>query len=349
MSARERAAARLLRLAVIVSALACAAAARADTAVNVQLTRDGDQLARELGVTPAQLAAQVKAAIDNAYQTSNIDGFLSDFVDATSFSARGIGVDYASLPKGFIAGFAVNVAAAGNQELRSDERPTAGLAANLALMLGMNLAEWKLPRWTIYANGFYRNAELERLDGSILSAGAHVQYTVIPAPADGGTGTFVRWIGLRATTGLELTQWRLRNTDTLSTDFSVGSGGNTANVDVDLMGQLDLRTRSMTVPLEATTGLRILWLATLYAGVGVDVTIGNADLTADMNGIARSDDGRELGTVTVTGDGTSTGSPATVRALAGLQINLWKLRVFAQVNASQSPAASVAFGLKFVQ
>jgi hypothetical protein len=341
---------RVMRAAVVVAALACAAAARADTTVTVQLTPEGEQLAQQLGVTPAQLAAQVKAEIDDAYQTANIDNFVQSFVDATAFSARGIGVDYASSPKGFVAGFAVNVAAAGDQQLRADERPTAGLAANLAVMVGMNLAEWKHPRWTIYANGFYRNAELERLDGSILSAGAHVQYTIIRAPADGGTGTFVRWIGIAATTGLELTRWNLgTGSDTLSTDFDVGSGNNTANVDVDLTGQLDLRTQAITVPLEATTGLRIMWLATLYAGVGIDFTIGTGDLAANMNGVARADDGRQLGTVAVTGTGGATGSPATVRGLAGLQINLWKLKLFAQLNASQSPAASVAFGLKFVQ
>ncbi|MGE0395848.1 MAG: hypothetical protein AB7T06_03895 [Kofleriaceae bacterium] len=214
----------------------------------------------------------------------------------------------------------------------------------------MNLAEWKLSRWTIFANGFYRNAELERLDGTILSAGAHVQYTIIPAPAGGGTGRFVRWIGLAATSGVELTRWSLgTGSDTLSTDFDVGSGNNTAHVDVDSTGQLDLRSLAITVPLEATTGLRIMWLATLYAGVGVDFTLGNADVTANMNGIARADDGRELGTVAITGEGYANGSPATLRALVGLQLNLWKLKLFSQLNASQSPAVSVAFGLKFVQ
>ncbi|HMI93956.1 MAG TPA: hypothetical protein VK509_21425 [Polyangiales bacterium] len=339
-----------MRIALIVATLAVAAIARADTAVTVQLTPEGEQLAQQLGVTPAQLAAQVKAAVDNAYQTSNINEFLRSFVDATSFSARGIGVDYASSPTGFVAGIAVNVAAAGDSELRADERPTAGLAANLAVMLGMNLSEWKLPRWTFYANGFYRNAELERLDGTILSAGAHVQYTIIPAPTDGGTGKFVRWIGLAATGGLELTRWQLgTGSDTLTTDFDVGSGNNTAHVDVDSTGQLDLRTQAITVPLEATTGLRVMWLATLYAGVGIDFTLGNADLTANMTGDARSDDGRQLGTVTITGEGYANGSPATVRGLVGVQLNLWKLKLFAQLNASQSPAASVAFGLKFVQ
>lgn len=116
----EASAARILRAAVIIAALACAAAARADTTVDVQLTPEGEQLAQQLGVTPAQLAAQVKAEIDDAYQTSNIDSFLSDFVDATSFSARGIGVDYASLPKGFVAGFAVNLAAAGDQPVEAE-------------------------------------------------------------------------------------------------------------------------------------------------------------------------------------------------------------------------------------
>ncbi|MGE0395847.1 MAG: hypothetical protein AB7T06_03890 [Kofleriaceae bacterium] len=62
-------ASRVLRGAVILAALACATAARADTIVTVQLSPDGQQLAQQLGVTPEQLAAQVKRAVDDARAT----------------------------------------------------------------------------------------------------------------------------------------------------------------------------------------------------------------------------------------------------------------------------------------
>lgn len=87
-------------------------------------------LAQRLGVSAAELAAQIRSRVDDIYQTANIDDFLEAFTDATSFSARGIGADYASAPRGFIAALAANISAAGDEDIRSEERPTAGVAAN---------------------------------------------------------------------------------------------------------------------------------------------------------------------------------------------------------------------------
>lgn len=335
----------MLRALLVVGALASAASA--ETMVTVQLSPDGEQLAQQIGLGASELAAQIKARIDDAYRTADIDEFLEEFVDATAFSARGLGADYASFPVGLVAGVAANIAAAGETELRAEDRPTAGLAANIAVMVGLNLRELGQPRFTVYLNGFYRTAELERLDGSILSLGAHVQYAFIPPPRDGGTGRFVRWTGILATGGLELSRWSLgASTRTLSTDFTVGSG---TEVTVDAAGQLDLRSTAVAAPIEITTGLQIMWLLTLYAGAGADITMGSASIEANLAGIARADDGRELGTITIAGTGDSGASPVVGRVLVGLQLNLWKVRVFVQLNASQAPAASVAFGLRFVQ
>lgn len=340
----------LTLLAALLPAALLPSLSRADTAVAVQLSPEGEQLAQQIGVSPAELAALVKARVDDAYSTANIGDFLEAFTDATSFSARGIGVDYASAPRGLIAGLAANLAFAGDENVRSDDRPTAGLAANLAVMVGMNLGEWKLPRWTVFANGFYRNAATERLDGNITSAGAHVQYTVIPPAASDGTGTFLRWIGVSATTGIEFTRWKLgTGDDVLSTDFTVGSGGNETSLILDSSGRLDLTSTAVTIPLEATTGMRIALLATLYVGVGLDVTIGRSTVHARLDGMLHTTDNRNMGTVAITGDGSNNGSPGSARVLAGLQVNLWKVKLFVQLNASQAPAASIGFGLKFVQ
>ena len=330
--------------------LGAPAHAHAQSAVIVQLSPEGDALAQQLGVSPAELAADVKARVDDAYQTANIAEFLEAFTDATSFSARGIGVDYASAPRGLIAGVAASLAAAGDERIRSEERPTAGVAANLAVMIGMNLREWKHPRWTVFANGFYRNAATEQLDGNVTSAGAHVQYHLIPPAADAGVKTMMRWIGLSLTSGIELTRWDLSSGgSTLSTDFTVGDGANTAPITLDAIGRLDLTSTAVTVPLEATTGIRIALLATLYVGVGVDFTVGRSTIDSNLGGTLRSSDNRGLGTVEITAAGTNNGSPGTARVLAGAQVNLWKLKLFAQINASQAPAASIGFGLKFVQ
>lgn len=330
--------------------LAATAVARAETTVTVQLSPEGEQLAQQIGASPAELVALVRARVDDVYATADIDEFLEAFTDATSFSARGIGADYGSTPQSFIVGVGANIAAAGDSDIRSDERPTAGLAANVAVMAGLNLSEWGHPRWTVYANGFYRNAAMERLEGDILTLGAHVQYNVFPPAESGGTGTMMRWIGVSVTSGVELTKWKLgAGEEPLTTDFVITGSSGEATLVMTSTGRLDLTSTSVTVPIEVTTGIRIALLATLYIGAAVDVTAGSSQVDASLSGMVRSTDGRDIGTVVIAGTDENNGNPLTGRIIAGVQANLWKLKLFAQVNASQVPSASIAFGLRFVQ
>ncbi|MDQ3367545.1 MAG: hypothetical protein M3680_19155 [Myxococcota bacterium] len=345
----HRLALRLAPVVALAGALA-PATAHADATVGVELSPDGMVLASQLGVTPEQLAAQIRQEIDAAYQTNDVEGFLRDFTDATAFSARGLGADYGSTPRGFIAGIAANVAAAGNSNVRTGDAPTAGLAANLAVLLGMNLREWNHPRWTVYVNGFYRNAATEDLAGNILSLGAHVQYRVVPPTESDGPGTALRWLGLSVTSGLELTRWDLGSArESLGTDFEVRGDGGSANLDYDAMGRFDLTSTATTLPIEATTGFRLALLVSVYGGVGVDLTLGTSTVAANLAGALRTADGRDIGTVTIDADGSSSGSPAAIRLLAGIQANLWNVKVFVQANASATPAASIGLGVRFVQ
>src|SRR5689334_19239846 len=96
----------------------------AQVAVGVQLDADGDALAQQLGITSADLAAQMRTAIDNAYDASNVNGFLRSFADATAFSMRGLGVDYASNPRSLVLGVGANLAVAASEQVEATERPT---------------------------------------------------------------------------------------------------------------------------------------------------------------------------------------------------------------------------------
>jgi hypothetical protein len=322
----------------------------ADSQVTVTLSAEGMALANQLGITPADLEAQIGAGVDDAYNTGNVESFLRSFSDATSFSARGIGVDYASTPVGFLAGLAVNVAAAGNGSISEDEAPTAGVAANFALMLGMNLSKWEYPKWTIFANGFYQSAKTDELDGNILSLGGHVQYRLIEPTKHGGGGSAVRWLGISLTSGFEFTKWTLGTSgESLDTELDVGSGGEMATLNLTQTGRFDLKTTAITVPFEASTGVRIALLLSLYGGVGIDVTGGTSTLDTNLDGTLTTQDNTNVGTVQVVADGSNSGSPATGRVFAGAQLNLWKFKFFVQANASQTPAASIALGFRVVQ
>ncbi len=330
---------------VVLGVLAAPSLAHADAKVTITLTPAGQAYAAQNG-GEAKLTAEIQKEVDDEYQTANIPGFLRAFTDATAFSQRGLGVDYASAPQSYMFGIAGNVAAASDSVLSKSDRPTAGAAVNFAAMIGVNLAEWGLHRWTLFASGFYQNgstgASTDTLDGSITSAGAHAQYRLIEPESTGGTATVVRWLGLDITSGLEYTRWKLSGRN-FSRSFALD--GNQATLAAT--GSFDLGTNAVTVPIEVTTGLRLALIASVFIGVGIDLTAGKTNLTGKLSGDVTNTQGK-IATVAIDATGDRTGSPAAARLLAGVQLNLWKLKVFVQGNVSATPAASVAFGLRFV-
>ncbi|MCX5742458.1 MAG: hypothetical protein NT062_08180 [Proteobacteria bacterium] len=342
-----------MRPAVLLSALLLPAVpmvARAESSATITLTPEGTAFAATLGKTPAELAADLKAKVDAAYETADIPGFLRAFTDATAFSQRGIGVDYASHPDHLIFGIAGNVAAASDSVVDKQEHPTGGAAVNFAAMAGLNLRDQGFPKWTLFVSGFYQGYATDKLDGSITSAGAHAQYRLLEPQDDGAAAKVVRWLGLDLTGGLEYTRWKLGASKLTNTFQLAGGGGQTAEVDVLAEGNFDLTSNAMTIPVEVTTGLRIALIASLFIGAGIDFTVGKSevagDLTGDIN--TKANPSLKIGTLALTANGDNTASPAAGRILAGAQVNLWKLKIFVQGNVSQTPAASVAFGLRMV-
>lgn len=339
-----------MRLAFVVSSLlaVCPAVAWADASVTVNLTPEGRLIAASQGSSPEQLAAEIKARIDDAYQTNDVPGYLRAFTDATAFSQRGLAVDYVSVPSSFIIGLGSNVAVA-SKDLLEKQRPTAGAAANLSFMLGANLAELGLPRWTISANGFYSPVPTDRLKGHLTSGGAHLQVKLIQPAKDDGAARAFRWTGLDVTSGFEYTRWTLEATKALTNTFATGSGATAVDMTMQSSGRFQLESNAVTIPVEASTGFRFLGLLSFYGGVGIDFTAGKSTVDAALTGNIRTvTAGVDVGTAQVNASGDNTGSPAAMRALLGLQLNLWKLKIFTQGNVSQTPAASVSFGLRLV-
>ena len=107
------------------------------------------------------------------------------------------------------------------------------------------------------------------------------------------------------------------------------------------MGKFDLSSTAGTIPIELTTGLRIALLVSIYAGVGFDITGGKSTVDGDLTGTMTTPDKTNIGTVHITETGSNTSSPGQFRGLAGVQVNLWKVKVYAQANVSQIPAASL--------
>jgi hypothetical protein len=322
--------------------------AHADAAVTVTLSPEGQALAQQAGITESDLAMRIKTRVDDAYDTANVNKFLRSFGDATSFAQRGLGVDYMSVPGSFMIGIGAQVGVSSPDELSLDQRPTAGGAAvNASIMLGWNLKDQGAPRWTLFANGFYEKGDTDQLKGNIATGGFHIQYRLVEPQVDEGVGAaIVRWGGLDLTTGVEFTRWSFGANNTVTNELTVD--GISEPLSLASTGRYDLTSTAGTIPIELTTGLRIALLVSVYAGVGFDITGGKSTVDGDLTGTLTTPDKTNVGTVHITESGSNTSSPGTFRGLAGVQVNLWKLKVYTQANVSQLPAASLGFGVRLV-
>jgi hypothetical protein len=216
-------------------------------------------------------------------------------------------------------------------------------------MAGLNLSSQGAPRWTVFANGFYRNGSTSSLRGGILSAGLHAQYRLVNPQREVGAKTqALRWTGIDLTGGLELTRWTLGVNDDIVTEFVAEGTSGTGRVILDSTGTFDLRSTAATIPVEISTGIRIAVLVSVYVGAALDFTAGTGKLDANLAGTLFAGDGTPIGTSTITGGGDRSASPFAARVLAGAQLNVWKLKLYGQVNGSVPPAASVGFGIRGV-
>jgi hypothetical protein len=219
-------------------------------------------------------------------------------------------------------------------------------------MGGINLAKWKYPQLTFYGNAFYRKGTLDELRGSIMSMGIHAQYKLF-TPTKGTKSLVVKWGGFDLTAGLEFSRWSFGIGRDIETDFEVDGDAATTDVTMVADGQFDLESNVMVIPFEATTSLRFLYFVSVYGGVGIDLQAGkttiDADLTADMTATDPIDGSDvDMGTADIVVTGNNGPSVGKMRFLAGVQVNIWKLKVWVQANLMPISAASAAFGLRFV-
>jgi len=327
------------------------AAADSSATAEIQLNQAGQDLAADLGLDVAGFEETLREKVKSALGVSAVGGFLRAFSDATSFSNRGLGVDYASNSERAVFGIGANLAVAADLD---GDLPAAGAAANITLMGGLNLRRWNHPELTVYGNGFYRSAESDHLHGSIASGGVHLQlkkYT----PTQGWKSLAIQWGGFDFTTGVEVAHWGYGLRGELSDSFELENDAGTASTTIEAAtnGHVDLSATTVTVPLEVTTNVRLLYLASLYVGLGLDAQVGSSTLDLGVGGSltgTRPDTGapETIGSITVTGTGSKSPSFFGYHILMGLQANLWRLKIFTQVTLEPIDKASLAIGARVV-
>jgi hypothetical protein len=332
---------RFLALLVLLSP----AVALAQVNVDLQPGPAG-QYAQTLGIDIAELEQQLEDDITDRFAAANTDGFLRAFGNAEAFSAKGLGADYSSNPKTAVVGLGGGVSVSVDNAL---EDPAVAPGANASILAGMNIGkvEPKLKNLTVYGNffRFKHEAFAESLKATLTNVGVHAQYKLFQ-PSGAKTDVVVQWGGFDLTSGLQYTRASMSlGTNALETDLPVvGMELNNAIreeiVPFISTGKFDLTSNAFNIPFEASTNVRIAYFLTFFAGTGIDIQFGKTKMDVELTGNMTAPDGTDLGTGTVTVQGSASPSPGTVRFFGGLQLNIWHAKLLVHANARPKPASA---------
>ncbi len=157
---------------------------------------------------------------------------------------------------------------------------------------------------------------------------------------------FVKWRGLSVGSGVLYQS----NESVFKADFpfdpvtqTVPISSETGGVYDDIDVQLDIAptltlgvsSHSVSIPLEVTTGIRLLWLIDMNVGAGVDVAFGSSDIEAELSSPIEVSDTSNLGYYSyndgsVSLDASTDGTGPQIirpRLTAGLGLNLGPVKL----------------------
>jgi hypothetical protein len=322
----------MLRRALMVAVLCSTSIGHAD--VEVRLNQQGEELAAEFGVTAEDMAAQMANQIDLLYRVTRIEELLHAFSNTAAFSTRGVGASYDVDASDRFVGVTVG-GIHGDVGIGVVNKYLAGALVNVALTGGFNFKE----RWTVFANTGYFQTELYGVEGDLFNIGAHVQYQVLQSQGP----EKARWTGLAVTSGLDHVRLNVGRADTIKSRFKIG----TRSIQMASVGDLSIEARTVSVPIEVSTGVRLGRVFGVYAAGGIAITGGSTTITAALESQLSmfKDNPVPLGEATIEADGSSSPSSLSKHALVGIELHTKHFRMFTQ-GVVASGQEGLAFGMR---
>jgi hypothetical protein len=180
------------------------------------------------------------------------------------------------------------------------------------------------------------------LSGSLQNFGGHLQLQLLKK-ADFKIGA---WNGLALTGGYSSTIFRLR----LESDLPIDTTLDGTSVSWDATGTYDIDANAGAIPLEVSSAVRVL-VFTVFAGAGYDFVTASADQSAALEGpveATRSGESASLGTATVTLEGDGEGDNQTLRGFGGLEIRIFVIELYGQLNVADNDALGGHLGIRAV-
>ena len=268
--------------------------------------------------------------------------FLEQMAAATALSARGLGVDYASSPQKFVVGGGVGSALNGSGAgfgYGDGLLPQGGFAFQAAVMAGFNLGAFlpddhALRRFVIYGHGMGAGGGREPFSARAVNGGGHVQVQLLKVRDSGSAG----WGGIALTTGFDHTAYTLE----LEQAVPIETTETTWSAD----GAYEVRAVTNSIPLELSTNMRAGFF-TVFGGGGVDFLVsGTGESDIDLSGDLTNPAGQTIGQALVSWSDATDVSGVTPRAFGGIQLNIFMVKLYGQLNIAMPEGFGGHFGAR---
>lgn len=297
-----------------------------------------------------QINSELDAAINQDLPDTNFDDYAGGISNGMAVAGAGA-TDYSDKFEYFVIKPSFGAGVAAEDISNPESAGGAGFSGNLVFGLNMNLIPVdkigfiEMKKLDVFLNVFSYALDLDAGDGTfkgdIGSFGVHARYQLVE-----GTDLFLgEWGGVFLHTGFQRTTMDLSFSTPIDIGTDIDVSGETANVN-NANAAFGIESAVTTIPIEASTYFRFLYVFTAFGGLGMDISTGTTDVNLDSSGdlLLTSRGNADLGDIVL--DDTSSGGPNSfgLRAFAGLQLNLPFVRLYGQF---QKPLGQDAVGTNF--
>lgn len=319
---------------------------------------------------------KIQDEINDGLPSAPPERLMEGMANSSVFAGKGIGTDYASNMKVMLLGVGAGVGAdlAKSESVEDGKKTISGVGVAPGLIIGANLGFMDTARIlgmdTNRLNVFFNFASYnhkqqiskkvgEESDAKLdmMAFGTNVRYDWIK----GNGNKLLGWGGIKFNFGYQYNKTNVMFNSNLSKDVNETTGsGETVQGTVSGSPQAIINIATHSIPISLSTDIQLLYILSLYTGVGADYSWGQARGKGSLNaeqstlncsgGVTACATPRDIDVQAAANiDSTGKVNPLGFRGFAGVQINLPFIRIFGQVDKSLgSELVGATAGLRFV-
>jgi hypothetical protein len=282
---------------------------------------------------------------------TNMDRFMTGMANSSVYSGKGVATDYVTDFSLFTVGLGVGVGADMEKDSTTDS-DFSGVGFQGALQFGLNMGilpvekigKIEMERLNLMFN--MMKYDYEDTAGGIDNAGIKSFGVMASYKWKDGKGTRAAgWGGVKLHTGYQYNSIDFNFSQNLNETVNASVGGG-ATISGPISGKpsAGMEVATHSIPLEISTDVRFLYILSLYGGLGLDYSWGEAKAKAGLNagsstitcngGVCSGQTFSVAPTANISGNGKADAFGS--RAFLGLQVNVPFVRVYVQGNKNLS-------------